>query len=288
MNFYKHHLGDYAAATSHLSWDEDMAYTRLMRFYYQHEKPIPADKTQACRLVRATTPSQKRAVETVLSEFFVLIDGEGWRQKRCDEEIASMQSRAEKNREIGKRGGRPKKTENEPIGNPNGFEDETQTVSKNNPSQKPETTSQKPEVKQQHNHGGQSRAAEGDVERHVVVSVLLRSLGVSPMTGAHPMAMAFANTGASDEQLRAAVEIARERKPAPQPISPNYLQPILAEVLNPPEMRPKKRDAWWLTNESMSAKARELGISEAYRGEEPHAFKARIQQAIEAQGRVEA
>jgi hypothetical protein len=139
-----------------------------------------------------------------------------------------------------------------------------------------------------HNQGGGVRAAEGDVDRHVAVSVLLRSLGVSPMTGAHPMAMAFANTGASDEQLRAAVEIARERKPAPQPISPNYLQPILAEVLNPPEMRQKKRDAWWLTNESMSAKARELGISDAYRGEEPNAFKARIQQAIEAQGRVAA
>jgi len=142
--------------------------------------------------------------------------------------------------------------------------------------------------KQQHNHGGQSRAAEDEIERHVQVSVLLRSLGVSPMTGAHPMAMTFANTGATDEQLRAAVDIARVRKPAPEPISPNYLQPILAEVLNPPEMRPKKRDAWWLTNESMSAKARELGISDARPGEQPNEFKGRIQQAIEAQGRVAA
>ncbi len=29
MNFYKHHIGDYAKATEHLSWDEDQAYTRM-------------------------------------------------------------------------------------------------------------------------------------------------------------------------------------------------------------------------------------------------------------------
>jgi uncharacterized protein YdaU (DUF1376 family) len=41
VNFYKHHLGDYDAATAHLSWDEDQAYTRLLRLYYRTEKPIP-------------------------------------------------------------------------------------------------------------------------------------------------------------------------------------------------------------------------------------------------------
>ncbi|NOV24180.1 DUF1376 domain-containing protein [Cupriavidus necator] len=143
---------------------------------------------------------------------------------------------------------------------------------------------------QQHNNVPQSRAAEpeGEAERHVQVAVLLRSLGVSPMTGAHPMAMTFANTGATDDQLRSAVEIARDRKPAPQPISPNYLQPILAEILNPPAPRPKPQDAWWRTNEAMCAKARELGIPDARPGEDTHAFKARIQQAIEAQSRVAA
>ena len=86
MNYYEHHLGDYAAATAHLSWDEDMAYTRLIRAYYHHEKPIPADLKAACRLARAATPSQRKAVEDVLLEFFVLED-DGWHQKRCDSEI---------------------------------------------------------------------------------------------------------------------------------------------------------------------------------------------------------
>lgn len=97
-----------------------------------------------------------------------------------------------------------------------------------------EKTLKTPVDKQQHNHLPQSRAAE----RHVEIAVLLRSLGVAPMTGSHPMAMQFANDGATDQHLRAAVDIARERKPAPEAISPNYLRPILADVMNPQAPRP--------------------------------------------------
>lgn len=87
MNFYKHHLGDYAAATAHLSWDEDCAYRRLIDQYYKREAPIPAETREACRLARASTPGQRKAVEVVLREFFTLQD-DGWHQKRCDVEIS--------------------------------------------------------------------------------------------------------------------------------------------------------------------------------------------------------
>lgn len=96
MNYYKHHLGDYAAATAHLTWDEDMAYTRLLRVYYQHERAIPADLKQACRLVRATRPVERVAVETVLREFFTL-EPDGWHQKRADQEISAANESAEEN-----------------------------------------------------------------------------------------------------------------------------------------------------------------------------------------------
>ncbi|MGH8029888.1 MAG: YdaU family protein [Arenimonas sp.] len=86
MNYYEHHIGDYAAATSHLSWDEDMAYTRLIRAYYQHERAIPAERKAVYRLARAASKSQRDAVDAVLDEFFVLAD-DGWHQKRCDEEV---------------------------------------------------------------------------------------------------------------------------------------------------------------------------------------------------------
>ena len=97
MNYYEHHLGDYAAATGHLSWDEDMAYRRLISAYYHHERPIPLDLKAACRLVRASSSTQRQAVETVLGEFFVAED-DGWHQKRCDAEIARFKDKQNKAR----------------------------------------------------------------------------------------------------------------------------------------------------------------------------------------------
>jgi uncharacterized protein YdaU (DUF1376 family) len=93
VNYYEHHLGDWAAATGHLTWDEDMAYTRLLRAYYHHEKPIA--EGQQYRLAKASTPAQRRAVDQVLGEFFELRDGHFW-QKRADAEIARYQDKQRK------------------------------------------------------------------------------------------------------------------------------------------------------------------------------------------------
>lgn len=95
MNYFEDHIGDYAAATAHLTWDEDMAYTRLIRAYYHAERPIP--KGQAHRLARATTPAQRRAVDAVIAEFFVLQE-DGYHQKRCDEEVARYRDKQMKAR----------------------------------------------------------------------------------------------------------------------------------------------------------------------------------------------
>lgn len=88
MNYYDHHIGDYDSETAHLSWLEDMAYTRLLRLYYRKESPIPADLKEACRKVRAASKAEKQAVEAVLNEFFDLQE-DGWHQKTCDENIAA-------------------------------------------------------------------------------------------------------------------------------------------------------------------------------------------------------
>lgn len=87
MNYFEHHIGDYAEATSHLSFVEDAAYSRCIRKYYAKEQPLPADVKAVQRLVGARTKEEKDAVETVLAEFFVLT-AEGWRNTRCDEDIA--------------------------------------------------------------------------------------------------------------------------------------------------------------------------------------------------------
>jgi uncharacterized phage protein (TIGR02220 family) len=149
VNFYKHHLGDYDGHTAHLTWDEDMAYTRLLRAYYRREKGIP--DSEKYRLARAVTKAHKGAVDRVLAEFFTK-EGDEWRQKRCDEEIQTYQAKAEKNREVGKLGGRPRETQMVSNNNP----EETQMVPRNNPSQnqipepeKEKTLSGKPDLRSQ-------------------------------------------------------------------------------------------------------------------------------------------
>lgn len=86
MNYYEHHIRDYDAATAHLTWDEDMAYTRLLRWYYRKEQPLPTDVAEVCRLVRASSKPQRAAVEAVLREFFEL-QADGWHHDVCDEAI---------------------------------------------------------------------------------------------------------------------------------------------------------------------------------------------------------
>ena len=142
-----------------------MAYTRMLRVYYATERPLPADKRAVYRLVRAASKVEREAVDAVLGEFFISAN-DGFHQKRCDEEIERRQSQAHINREIGKRGGRPNKTETVSENNRIGSENETETVSENNPSHKPIASSQKPEAKNQELRLTPLRVA--DEARHAV------------------------------------------------------------------------------------------------------------------------
>lgn len=92
MNFYPFHIGDYASATRHLSWDEDCAYRRLLDVYYTTEKPLPLDAKQVCRLAVARTKSQRAAVLVVLHEFFEQTDA-GWVCARAEAEIEAMRDK---------------------------------------------------------------------------------------------------------------------------------------------------------------------------------------------------
>lgn len=95
MNYFELHIGDYEKATSHLTACEDGIYGRLMRRYYDTEAPLPDDLKAIQRFVRARSRDEREAVETVLSEFFVLT-ADGWHHKRCDEEIGRYNEKREK------------------------------------------------------------------------------------------------------------------------------------------------------------------------------------------------
>lgn len=108
MNFYSHHIGDYTRDTAHLSWDEDCAYRRMLCWYYLHERPLPGNLEQVCRLIGAKTDQQIASAKQVLSECFVLLSG-CYSQKRCDREIALYRERIEKRKMAGSMGGHAKK-----------------------------------------------------------------------------------------------------------------------------------------------------------------------------------
>jgi len=132
MHYYSFHVSDYIHDTAHLSNNEDLAFRRLLDLYYTQEKPIPNKTHEVARRIRMGKNID--AVQTVLEEFFMYSqEHDFWFHKRCDETIAAYQAKAERNRAVGKLGGRPKS-------NP----EETQTVSKDNPNQEPITNNHKP------------------------------------------------------------------------------------------------------------------------------------------------
>lgn len=104
MHYYKRHIGDYLKNTSHLSLLEHGVYSRILDVYYTTEHPIKDKDKYRC--IAARTKAEKVAVDTVLSDFFVLSDGL-WSSERCGKEITQFQKRAKRNAENGKAGGRP-------------------------------------------------------------------------------------------------------------------------------------------------------------------------------------
>ena len=86
VNYYPFHIGDYLTATRHLTWDEDLAYRRLIEAYYSSETMLPADKGKLYLIVNAHTAKHRAAVDKVLAEYFETTP-EGYRNERCEEEI---------------------------------------------------------------------------------------------------------------------------------------------------------------------------------------------------------
>lgn len=117
VHYFRHNIGDYRRDTAHLTLLEHGCYRQLLDTYYLHEQAIPLDIDSVCRRLLARSDDERKAVEAILAEFFTRTD-EGWIHGRCDAEIAEYHSRADKARENGKQGGRPKRTQPVIPGNP--------------------------------------------------------------------------------------------------------------------------------------------------------------------------
>ena len=127
MIWYKFFLADYIKDTHHLADAEDLAYRRLIDMYYMTEKPIPLDIPLVARKIRLDLD----VVELVLSEFFDK-DVDGYRNSRCDREIAKYQHQVRVNRNLSKPGVERRLTqsvtESKSVGSPNQISD----IRKNN------------------------------------------------------------------------------------------------------------------------------------------------------------
>ena len=109
MNFFKLYMGDYQRDTGALSIVEHGAYFLMLQYHYATEKPLPKGK-ELYRLLRCESKADRAAVDAVAIAFWVESD-EGWTNHRAIEEMRKAEHQRTVNREIGKRGGRPKQTE---------------------------------------------------------------------------------------------------------------------------------------------------------------------------------
>lgn len=103
MHYYQFHIGDYRAATSHLSNEEDLAYRRLLDMYYDTQACIPLDTQWVSRRIRIAHD----VVLSVLKDMFQETP-DGWFHPVCDRNLKQYIAKAQTARTNGKAGGRPK------------------------------------------------------------------------------------------------------------------------------------------------------------------------------------
>lgn len=93
MHFYPHHIGDFQRDTASLSDSDTMAYLRLIWMYYDTELPLPADAKKLAFKIGSNPDS----VQMILDTFFTL-EGDVYRQKRCDRVLNEIYGKSEKAR----------------------------------------------------------------------------------------------------------------------------------------------------------------------------------------------
>ena len=211
MNYYEHHLGDYAEATAHLSFVEDAAYSRMIRKYYATEKPLPSEKNSVQRLIGARTKDEKEAVSAVLDEFFVLRD-DGWHNTRCDEEIARFQDKQEKAKRSAEARWNKQKPHSE--GNANASPDAMRTHSEGNAHQTPDTNHQTPVNPEVIHTVSESESPLREIPPDSApvqpctpageACLAIREAGIQTTNPSHPTLIALLNAGADADEFRIA------------------------------------------------------------------------------------
>jgi uncharacterized protein YdaU (DUF1376 family) len=204
---------DFLADIGHLGNTELGIYTRLLLVYYRDQRPLPVDQDRLRRLAMTFSPEECRALESVVSEFFVLTaepDGTRvWRHRRADKEIVAAQAAWQKrvDQTAAARRVRHKASEvsvTEPV-----TESVTEPVTESVTGSVTAGESEpEPEPEKRHHTHTRERAEVTPT----ALAVAMRRAGVEA-NGAHPAVIALAEQGVAVETVVAACREACQRKP---------------------------------------------------------------------------
>jgi uncharacterized protein YdaU (DUF1376 family) len=132
------YIGDYIADTMHLNTEQHGAYLLLLMTAWNRGGRLPSDETQLALICRADRKAWGRIRGAVLP--FFEPEGDYLIQPRLVAEYERAVKLNDKQKANGAKGGRPKKTQNKPVGfvsdNPNHNPNETPSPS---PTPKPKT-----------------------------------------------------------------------------------------------------------------------------------------------------
>lgn len=103
MNFYKHHLGDYAKDTGDLDTLEHGIYRLLLDHYYATEKPLPDDLNRLACIARVRHSSHFQKVQAISNRFFPVAEDGLRHHSRCDKEIHLTRESSKQNSENAKK-----------------------------------------------------------------------------------------------------------------------------------------------------------------------------------------
>ena len=125
------YLGD----TMHLSLEEHGAYLKILMITWRNNgQPLPDDDTKIARMLSVTPAYWRKKLRPALVGFFDLKDGK-FRQKKLEKVWSHTVEKIEKNRDNGKRGGRPKSLKDKQTGKanalPDGFDPLNRTDNRN-------------------------------------------------------------------------------------------------------------------------------------------------------------
>jgi len=114
--WFKWYPAKYKADTMHITAEQDGIYRRLIDHYMETAQPLP-DNLVALARIAGISGDELEGNWPVLAVFF-RTEGNKLHLKVCDELVRERAEKSEKFREFGKRGGRPKKSDDEGDNNP--------------------------------------------------------------------------------------------------------------------------------------------------------------------------